>query len=299
MTDKETILVTGATGTVGRHLVARLIEEGHKVRALTRNPATAGLPDEVDVLAGDLTDVTGLRAAFDGVTAAHLINFAGQYQTLTNGKEIVQAAQDAGVGRVTMLGGWQEGTLEPAVRESGLEWTQLRPLRFMSNVLYDWGPALRGAGVVREPYGDRPSPPVHEADIAAVAAVALTTSGHAGQSYLITGPEVLTPRQEIAVLAEKTGRDLRFEELSPDRARAEWLADGLPDLLILQALDPQMGAEQRVEFVLSVYGSRMDLATTVTDSVQRVTGRPPRTFEQWAVENAHHLLPVPASSGRE
>ncbi|WP_433274048.1 NAD(P)H-binding protein [Actinosynnema sp. CS-041913] len=286
-----TVLVTGATGTVGRHLVRHLLDAGHRVRALTRDPARADLPAAVEVVRGDTTDAASLRAAFDGVHAAHLINFGHTYQPLANGPDVVAAARDAGVRRVTLLGGWQEGTLEPAVRASTLEWTQLRPGEFMANTLADWGPPLRADGVIREPHGDRSSPPVHEADIAAVAATALTTDGHHGRTYPLTGPELITPRAKLRHLAEATGRDLVFEELTPDRARALWIEH--PPALQIFRVAPG-GPAEKADFVLRLYADIPAEARTVTDTVERVTGRPARTFAQWAVEHADAFRPDPA-----
>lgn len=145
-----TVLVTGATGSVGRHVVSHLPRGGHRVRALTPDPARADLPESVEVVAGDLTDAATLAPVFDGVRAAHLINFGHDYRPLRSGARIVELAARAGVRRVTVLGGWEEGTLEPAARASGLEWTCLRPVEFMGNTLVDWGERLRRDGVVRE-----------------------------------------------------------------------------------------------------------------------------------------------------
>lgn len=285
-----TVLVTGATGTVGGHVVRHLLNAGHQVRALTRDPARSALPDGVHVVAGDLTDTATLAAAFDGVTAAHLINFTGDYRPLPNGPRLVDLAVRVGVRKVTMLGGWQESTLEPAVRSSGLEWTQLQPIEFMGNTLADWAPRLRAEGRVREPYGDRKSAPVHEADIAAVAAAALTEDGHAGRTYALSGPEVLTPRDKIRILGEATGRDLIFEELTPEQARKEWGEEGaLPDLLLFKAFDPRAGALEKVDFLLRVYGGVPEYGRTVTGAVEQVTGRPARTFAEWAAEHAAHF----------
>ena len=112
-----TILVTGATGTVGRHVVGELVRAGHAVRALTRNPAKADLPEGVEVVAGDLAVPDSLTAAFDGVTAAHLINFAGEgYAPLGTGPQIVELAAKSGVRRVTVLGGRAEAVRRPAPR---------------------------------------------------------------------------------------------------------------------------------------------------------------------------------------
>ncbi|KAB8194660.1 NAD(P)H-binding protein [Nonomuraea phyllanthi] len=284
-----TILVTGATGTVGRHLVRHLLERGARVRALTRDPATAALPEGVEAVAGDLADTTTLEPAFDGVTAVHLINFAGDYRPLRNGGQIVDLAVRAGARRATVLGGWREGTLEPAVRASALEWTVLNPVNFMANVLTDWGEALRSGDRVREPYGDRKSPAIHEADIAGVAATVLAEGGHGGASYHLTGPEVLTARRMLAIIGEATGRRLRFEELTPEQAREEWSRPGeRPDLAVFRAFnqDPSVTAADVVEIVLRMYAAPNEYATTLTGHVEQVTGRPPRTFAQWAAEHA-------------
>ncbi|XVV00022.1 SDR family oxidoreductase [Actinosynnema sp. CA-248983] len=284
-----TVLVTGATGTVGRHLVHQLLAEGHAVRALTRDPARANLPDAVEVVRGDTTDAESLRAAFTGATAAHLINFGHTYRPLDNGPEIVALAERAGVRRVTLLGGWAEGSLEPAVRASGLEWTQLRPGEFMANTLDDWGPPLRAEGVVREPHGDRPGAPVHEADIAAVAATALTEDGHHGRTYPLTGPEVITPRDKIRHLSAATGRTLTFEELTPDQARARWTAE--PPALRIFHVAPG-GPAEKADFVVRLYGDIPEAGRTPTDTVERVTGRPARTFARWAAEHADAFRPT-------
>ncbi|MEV4296505.1 NmrA family NAD(P)-binding protein [Microbispora rosea] len=290
-----TILVTGATGTVGRQVVRHLLERGAKVRALTRDPGRAVLPYGVEAVGGDLTDAAGLEGAFNGVTAVHLINFGVGYRPLANGRDIVALAERAGVAKATVLGGWQEGTLEPAVRASGLEWTLLRPTQFMANFLNDWGESLRTTGRVREPYGDRQSPPVDEYDIGAVAAAVLTQDGHGGRSYHLTGPEVLTARRMVAIIAEATGRDLRFEELTPDEVRREWsVPDRRPQLALFRAFAEIEGAGETdlVESLLRVYGTPSDFATRLTGDVEQVVGRPPRTFAQWAADNARHFLPT-------
>ncbi|MBW4718224.1 SDR family oxidoreductase [Saccharothrix obliqua] len=278
-----TVLVTGATGTVGRQLVQQLLAAGHQVRALTRDPEHADLPAEVEVVRGDTTDARSLRPAFAGVTAAHLINFGNTYRPLPNGPEIVAEAQAAGVRRVTILGGWKEGTLEPAVRASDLEWTHVRPGEFMFNTLPDWGPPLRDGDVIREPHADRPSTPVHEADIAAVAAVALTEDGHHGRTYPLTGPETISPRVKLRLLAEATGRDLRFEELTPDQARALWTER--PPALRLFGVAPG-GPAEKAEYVINRYANIPPEGRATTDTVERVTGRPARSYAQWATENA-------------
>jgi len=200
-----TVLITGATGTIGRHLVHQLTEAGHRVRALTRNPAAADLPDDVEVVAGYLTEPNRLTDAFDGVSAAHLITFGGDNgEPLTTGAELVELATRCGVRRVTVLGGWEETSVEPALRASDLSWTLLVPGEFMSGAL-EWAGSVREHGAVRL-LADWPSAVVHDADIAAAAVTALTEDGPAGQTYPITGPQALTPADRARLIGEAIGR---------------------------------------------------------------------------------------------
>jgi uncharacterized protein YbjT (DUF2867 family) len=267
-----TILVAGATGTVGGQLVGQLARAGHRVRALTRNPAKAKFPDGVEVVAGDLTSPATLAPALNGVTGLHLINFGGDdYAQLQTGEEIVTMAVQAGVRRVTLLrGGEEKAGLEKALESSPLAWTLLQPVEFMSNVL-DWAETIRTESVVRQGFANRKSAIVHEADIAAVAAVALTADGHGGKTYVITGGEVLTPLQMVRTISATIGRAVRFIELTEDQAREQWRAAGFSDDVI--------------EFFVWAYGNTPEIGYTVAPTVAAVTGRPPRTFAQWATEH--------------
>lgn len=271
------ILVTGATGTVGSQLVSQLHQAGHHVRALTRNPAKANFPPGVEVVAGNLAEPQTLVAAMEGITALHLINFDGAtFGNLQTGQEIVDLARKAGVQRVTVLMGGETGTVEEAVAASDLSWTFLQPVEFMANML-EWAEPVRAGGVVCEPYANRRTAIVHEADIAAVAAVALTQPGHGGKTYTITGPEVLTPPRMLALIGEATGRHLQFIELSEEEARKRWKEAGYPDEVI--------------EFFVWAHGNTPEIGYTVLPTVEEVTGKPARTFAQWAREHAAAFLP--------
>lgn len=273
MTEQPLILVAGATGTVGRPLVEQLLADGHRVRALTRNPAKADLPKQAELVAGDLADTASLAEAFRGVTAAHLIGFDGaDYSPLANGAEIVDLAQRSGVRAVTVLrGGFDKNPLEEAVEASGLEWTYLLPTEFMANTL-EWAESVRGEGVVRAAFPDAKSAMIHEADIAAVAAVALTHDGHAGQEYWLTGPEALTTREQVKVIGEVLGRDVGFVELTTDEITAQWRGQGY--------------SEDDIAFFLSVRTDPPEAGYTPLPTVEQVTGRPPRTFAQWVRDHA-------------
>ncbi|WP_432520984.1 NAD(P)H-binding protein [Kineococcus sp. SYSU DK006] len=249
----------------------QLAAGGHRVRALTRTPATADLPDGVDVVSGDLTDPGTLTGAFAGVSAVHFITFGGQDGApLSTGPALAELAIRAGVRRTTVLRGWEESGLEQALTAAGLGWTQLAPVEFMSGAL-EWAPCVREHGAVRL-LADWPSAVVHEADIAAVAAVALTEDGHAGRTYDITGPEALTPRQRTRVLGDVLGRPIAFEPLTEEQERERLRSCGY--------------GEDDVEFGIRLATAPPVTAAVVRPTVQRVTGRPARTFAQWAAEHA-------------
>ncbi|MEV6038307.1 NmrA family NAD(P)-binding protein [Nonomuraea sp. NPDC052116] len=268
-----TILVTGATGTVGRLVVEELLAAGQHVRALTRNPAKAGLPESVEVVAGDLARPETLKDAFEGVTGAHFINFAGDdYAALPDGAAIVELAVKAGVRRVTVLGGREDGPLEQALAATDLEWTLLHPVEFMSNTLRWWAQTVKTEGVIKEPFGDRLSALVHERDIAAVAATVLVEGGHGGRTYVLTGPEAITLRQKVEILGTSIGSHVEYVELTVDEARAKWAADGM--------------GEQTIEFLMHALGNTPEVGYTVVPTVREVTGRDARSFAQWASENA-------------
>ncbi len=273
------ILVTGATGTVGGSLVRQLVDAGHEVRALTRDPssdAAARLPSQVEVVAGDFDRPRTLEPALRGVERMHLVAMEG---SLVNGAEILDLARRAGVRRLVHLGHNDESRadddpletdhrrLQYAIEASGLEWTHLWPGEFMANT-WEWTPSILAEGVVRAPFGDWNSAMVHEADIAAVAMAALLEDGHAGKAYAPTGPEPVRRRDAVRMIGEAMGREVRFVELTPDQAREHW-KDVYPADII--------------EWFLEM-GQYLDGNAWVSPVVEEVTGRPGRTFAQWARE---------------
>jgi uncharacterized protein YbjT (DUF2867 family) len=273
-----TIVVTGATGTIGRRVVDRLVQAGQPVRALTRNAAAADLPAGVEIAEGDLTRPETLCTALDGATALHLLSASGADHTpLETGPEIVDLAATMGVRRVTVLGTGLQGPVEKAVAASDLEWTQLMPVDYMANTL-GWAESIRTEGVVREPFGARLTASADEADVAAVVATLLVQGGHPGRCYRVTGPEALTPADKVRIIAAATGRPVEFVELSTDEARELWLAEGWP--------------AEGVEFMLDMWATVPAEVGVVTDAVERVTGQPPRAFAQWAAEHASAFRPA-------
>lgn len=272
------ILVTGATGTVGRHVVASLLEGGHAVRALSRDPARAAFPTGVEGVRGDLTRPESLAAALAGVTAAHLITFAATaddpYAQIADGEGLVSALRAAGVRRVTVLSGGDDAPVESAVRASDLEWTILQPVEFMSGAL-DWAASIRDEGVVRTGFVDRRSAMVDELDIGAVAAGVLVRGGYGGRELPITGPEVLTPADMVRTLGAALGRELTLVPLTEEQARQQWRDEGFPDDVI--------------DFFVWAHGNTPEVGYTVAPTVPDVTGRPARTLAEWAADNAERF----------
>ncbi|WP_258346841.1 NAD(P)H-binding protein [Saccharopolyspora gregorii] len=274
-----TVLVTGATGSVGREVVRGLLESGVPVRAVTRDPRRAELPARAEVVAADLERPAELRAALDGVSAVHLFPVPG------GAREFAELAVRAGVRRIVVLSSasvlesgagslsaQQHAPVERAVEESGVaEWTHLRPGAFALNVL-DWAADARTEGVVRLPFAAAAQALVHEADVAAVAVEALLGEGHAGRAYEITGPAAVSQREQVAAIAEAIGEPVRFEELTPEQARQALLGRGCP---------PEVA-----EMLLDYLAAAAVAPDVPTSTVRRLTGRPARRFDEWARDHA-------------
>ncbi|GAA2303092.1 NAD(P)H-binding protein [Streptomyces kunmingensis] len=273
------ILVTGATGNVGSQVVRAVAAAGAPVRALSRTGRAEGLPPGVDAAAGDLGRPKTLRPALAGVEALFLLpGYSGQRQVLAD-------AREAGVRRVVLLssasvpGGEESNAVtrymmesEDAARESGLAWTFLRPCAFASNTL-EWADQLKKGDVVRAAFPGVRAAVLDPYDIGEVAArVLLAPPGpYDGRALALSGPEAQTPADRVRVLGEVLGRPLRFEGLTDEEARADFSAR-MP--------------EAYVDAFFRYYVDGTLDESPVRDTVERVTGRAPRTFAQWAREHA-------------
>ncbi|HET6706107.1 NAD(P)H-binding protein [Amycolatopsis sp.] len=255
------IMVVGATGNVGAPLVRMLAEAGEEVTAVSRRITEA--PPGVVVRQGDLATLD-----FAGVSAVFLM-VSGAFVPLD---EVLARAKAAGVRRVVALSsqgvatGRHPTVLEDSVRRSGLEWTLLRPGAFASNTL-QWAGSIRSSREVVAPFADVALPVVDPEDIAAVAAAALREDGHAGQAYILTGPAPITPREQAAAIGTAVGEPVRFVPQAREEARAMMLGF--------------MPAEV-VDVTLDVLGAPTPAEQEVSPDIERVLGRPPRPFAEWA-----------------
>jgi uncharacterized protein YbjT (DUF2867 family) len=271
------ILVTGATGLVGRHIVDALLCQGAKVRATTRVPETAGLPDAVD-----LADA-GSAASLDGVEALFL-----HPRATTDPIGLLAEARAAGVRKVVALAamnvddpldeqpsrltGDRNRETENAAVASGLQWTSLRPSTFASNTGRSFGPQVRAGDVVRYVYPSFEESPIHERDLAAVAAHALLTDELTGRRVDLTGPHSLSHRSMVSIIGSVLGRPLRFAEIPPEAAVRAMTAAGLPAPF--------------VSALMARYARHLDRPQhPANDAVRMILDRPALTYAEWVADN--------------
>ncbi|MDG4824379.1 NAD(P)H-binding protein [Asanoa sp. WMMD1127] len=281
----DTILVTGGTGNIGRHLVDHLRAAGAPFRVLARRPATAvkELPAGTAVTPGDLTDPGSLGPALATVDRVFLL-----WPALKSGgiDDVVGTLAGAGVRQVVYVsalhvtddnrrsvGVW--GEVEQAIVDAGLGWTFLRASGFATNTL-GWAPAIRAGEPVRIPYPLAKRSLIHEADIAAVAAAALT-GDHIGRSYVLTGPAAISQADQVAAIGAAIGRPVRHVEQPPDEARAA-----------MTAWADAAWADQ----ALAYWAELVERPEPVTATVEEILGRPARSFERWAADHADDFRAV-------
>jgi len=284
VTRSQTVLVTGATGRIGRAVVAQLLEAGVPVRALTRRPDAARLPASVEVVSGDLTVPESLDAALHGVGAVFLVWTAPPAtvpavigRLASHLRRVVflssphrtphpffQAAQPNVMAAL-------HADIERRIAETSLASTTLRPGMFASNALNWWAASIRNGDTVRWPYGAVETAPIDERDVAAVAARCLSDERHAGGDFVLTGPESLSQAEQVRIIGATVGRETRFEELSPDAFRRKTAG---------------IWPAPVVDMLLAAWGAAVGQPAFVTTAVLDVTGSPARTFGQWAADHA-------------
>lgn len=274
------ILVAGATGNIGTELIPLLRESGQSIRVLVRDERkVAHLDACVERAVGDLDKPETLLRAVKGVERIFLITFETRQDV-----NLLEAAKKAGVQHIVKLstleatehkikvGKWHYER-EELIRASGLDWTFLRPGMFMSNSIQWWADSIKGQGSVFFPGGKKGKvAPVDPRDVARVAALALAQPGHNGQAYELTGSELFTIGEMVQVISGVLGKPIQYVDIPPIAAKLFMLKSGM-DRALVSALMEMLASLRRNEGAI------------VTDTVQRVTGQPPRTFEAWCREH--------------
>jgi uncharacterized protein YbjT (DUF2867 family) len=286
VTAPPTILVTGATGRIGRLVVDELLRTGVRVRALTRHPERAALPSDAEIVRGDFADPSSLDTALDGVDAAFLVWTA----PIEHAPAVVARLTAPSAGRarrVVYLSAPHQtphpffqqpnplramhAEVERLLANATPNHVVLRPGMFASNALHWWAPQLRRGDVVRWPYGDAETAPIDERDVAAVAAHVLLETVVARGDYVLTGPVSLSQADQVRAIGNAIGRSLHFEELTPDEFRRETAGTWPPHI---------------ADMLLSAWHATLGHRAFVTSAVAEITGSPARSVERWAADNA-------------
>jgi uncharacterized protein YbjT (DUF2867 family) len=278
------LVVTGATGTIGRPLVDVLVTQGAEVRAITRNPLAAGLPAGVEVVEGDPSRPDTIAPFLEGVTALFLHPRA----VGTAAVELLALARDRGVRRVVALSamnvdddldeqpsryrGDRNKEVEDAAVGSGLEWVSLRASYFAINTVLAWGAQIRAGDVVRGPYAAFAEAPIHERDLAEVGARALLTDALVGRRLELTGPQSLTHEEMVATIGDVIGRPLRYQEVPPEAAKQGMVQHGFP--------------EPFVEALMARYAKGVGQVASLSGEVEAILGRSARTYAEWVADHA-------------
>ncbi|WP_030760423.1 MULTISPECIES: SDR family oxidoreductase [unclassified Streptomyces] len=273
------IVVTGATGNVGRPLTQALAEAGEQVTAVSRHAAQ--VPEGVRHQSADLAEPTRLAPALAGAKALFLLLSGHLHAPEARPTDIIELAVAAGVRRVVLLSSQGVATrplgpsrvamrtVEDALRDSGLDWAVLRPGGFASNALA-WAESVRTRGTVAAPFGDVGVPVVDPADIAAVAAACLLEDKHTGGVYELTGPQVITPRRQAQAIEAALGSPVRFHELTRDEAKA-----GMARFVPIELADD----------TLDIISAPNPAELRISPDVERVLGRAPHSFDDWVARH--------------
>jgi len=275
------ILVTGSTGDVGTRLVRELVSRGQAVRAFTRSPGPYRFDSKVEIAIGDYADKESLRKALDGVSAMYLLSTGPDMES--NEANAIDAAKTAGLGLIvkhSVIGApykatdfprWHRAS-EERIEAAGIPYVFLRLAAFDSNA-FGWAGTIKSHDTVYGALAETALPVLDSEDIAAVAAVVLTTAGLAGKAYDLTGPEALTTQQQVDILGSVLGRPLKYVNVPDEAARESMLGMGMAPRYV----DAMIGLIQ----TLRSFG-RIEPTT----DVKTILGREARTFRQWAEANA-------------
>lgn len=285
------ILVIGATGNVGRHVVSQLLNIGNEVCAMVFDPGAADLHDDVEVMRGDLADPDIMEGCLAGIEAVFLDwpydRRAGRFLAAESAPAVVDAvARHAcrivfisshgvrdDIERSNVPATASYTGLERLIERSGLEWTFLR-LCMPASITLNWAAQIRADGIVRGPYAASARSLIHERDVAAVAIRALVGDGHCGAKYLLTGAESLTHTEQVRIIGEAIGRQLHYVEIPREAAREALLTSWPPSL---------------ADSVLDAMAARVTEPELITRAVEEITGAPPRTFREWVDEHIDHF----------
>lgn len=271
-----TILVTGATGNVGRPLVHLLVDAGARVRAVTRDPGSAALPAGVEVVSSTEDGLAGTDAVFLNSRALGDELPAVVEQARTTGVRRLVAlsainADDDYARQPSRFRGDRNKETEQLAIDSGLEWVSLRPTVFASNFAGMWSQQIQSGDVVAGPFASASTAVIVDRDISAVAARALIDDDLLGRKVALTGPQALTNTALVEELGAVLNRPLRYQEVPPGAVRERFVAMGF--------------SAQFADAYLALLAQTVDEPAVVTTAVEEILGRPALKFADWAAEH--------------
>jgi uncharacterized protein YbjT (DUF2867 family) len=271
-----TIVVTGATGNVGRPLATELAAAGVRVRAVTRSPQNAGFPSSVEVVGSAADALTGASAVFLNSRALGKDLPAVVAQCVASGVTKLVAlsainADDDFSRQPSRFRGDRNKEVEQFAVDSGLAWVSLRPTIFATNFAGMWSAQIRGGDVVAGPYAAASTAPIVESDIAAVAARALLTDELVGQRIPLTGPQAFTNAELVNVIGAVLGRRLQYREIPPAVVRQRFIGLGF--------------SAQFADAYTSMLAETLDKPALVTHDVEKILGRTATPFAHWVSEH--------------
>jgi uncharacterized protein YbjT (DUF2867 family) len=279
------ILVTGAGGTVGSEVLKQLREQGAKVRAGFNNPEKAARAKQqgIDAVVLDFADRASIAQALNGVDKVFLLGptVPNQSQLESNVVEEAKKASVKHIVKLSVLGAPDEKftlakwhrAVEKNIENSGLQYTFLRCNEFMQNTLTYYLPTIQSDGAFYLPTKDSKNSVIDTRDIAAVAVKALTTSGHENKAYELTGPEAVSHEQIAQKLSAAAGTQIKYVDIPPAAYKESSLAAGVPEFY--------------VDLLLNLYQFYVaGQAEKLSKDVERVLGRKPRTFDEFARDHA-------------
>lgn len=278
------ILITGASGSVGREVVREMLKTGKEFRAMYRaKEEAAKAPAAVKTVIADFSDAASLQIALQGVEAVFLVCSPVQQLVELEGN-VIEASKKAGVKRIVLNSALGAGDydksfpswhrkVEEKLKASGIEFVILRPNGFMQNILAFLAPSIRAQGAFYDAMGDAKTSFVDVRDVAAVAARTLTSGGHAGKIYELNGPEALTQDEIAKRIAEKSGRAVSHVNIPREAHQKAMLDLGMPEWQVKALIELQ-------DYYVS------GRAATVDGVVAKVLGRPERTMDAFLAENA-------------
>jgi (4-alkanoyl-5-oxo-2,5-dihydrofuran-3-yl)methyl phosphate reductase len=281
------ILITGATGNVGSELVEQLSAIGESLRVVTRDKSkVANLDTNIECVIGDISDEATAERAVAGVDRIFMFPLITDESHRWN-NVLLAKAKKAGVRHVVLLSsmgaharqskiGELHREKETLVEESGIPWTFIRPGAFMTNSL-QWQPTIKAQGKVFNPTGKGKVAPISPKDIAAAAAVALTSKGHEGKIYMLTGPDLLSAPDQVEILSQALGKSIECIDVPVSAAADQMKQKGFPAFL--------------VEGLSTMWeGIKLGEAAIQTKDLERVTGNKGENFARWCDQHRDEFL---------